>query len=228
MSFTCIICPVESSLLPARDGLPQEQPSSFLKQGLWKMDPHKRHLIASSSCCYEKWRAMLSTDSFMLNGCSFKFQTWKGKMKDEGSSQDCRAAHGTPASQHTRHCWVMCSKILLEMVSTTTGRAATREDFWMKLLQEEILKNSITMKNTKNEMFTFKQNYICQFCTELEYGWKWVWVYKNMLTCFKECNCIMFVLFTPTVSLTFNMFAIEKVSFIKDDIFKINWSKTKC
>lgn len=45
-------------------------------------------------------------------------------MRDNGALHACRAAHETPASQHTRHFSSMCSKIFLETVSRIVGNAA--------------------------------------------------------------------------------------------------------
>ena len=54
----------------------------------------------------------------------YEMPTWKGKMREDGSSQACRALQGTPTSQHTRHCSVMCSRIFLDTVSMITGSTA--------------------------------------------------------------------------------------------------------
>lgn len=58
---------------------------------------------------------------------SFSVPTWKGKMSEEGSLQACLAPHGSPTSQHMRHCSVIWSRIFLETVSSITGRAAIRQ-----------------------------------------------------------------------------------------------------
>ena len=50
--------------------------------------------------------------------------TWNGNIKEDVSSQACLALQGTPTSQQTRHCSVICSRIFFLTVSTIAGSAA--------------------------------------------------------------------------------------------------------
>lgn len=46
----CTACSSAAIFRPVLEALPQGQTEIFLKHCLWKMDPHRLHFVASSSC----------------------------------------------------------------------------------------------------------------------------------------------------------------------------------
>jgi hypothetical protein len=50
----CTACSSVAIFLPVPEALPQGQEQIFLKHCLWKIDPHRPHFLASSSCNHDK------------------------------------------------------------------------------------------------------------------------------------------------------------------------------
>jgi hypothetical protein len=50
----CAACSSAAIILPVPEALPQGQAQIFLKHCLWKIDPHRPHFLASSSCNNDK------------------------------------------------------------------------------------------------------------------------------------------------------------------------------